>query len=545
MRVLLLPLLFALSGWAQTAEIRGTVVEQGPNTPLPGAEVTLYEFVPNGDTLDAKVFKSIHTDSRGAFSFKPGHLGDFRLEVKKPGYVVQEDGPRNPGGDTFTLQLFLAAARPTAEHRIVLMNPSSLTGRIVDEDRKPVADFRVFVQPADSLLIFGRGTPAVTDADGTFTVTKLPPGPSVVRTSVEGMQALSIIDYGEAEAKIVDEAIETAYWPGGVADPKAALPIPVPPGTPANIGTIVLRKGHYHRASVELTGDCTAEEWTYALLKLPRDPRVVEQRSVTGPCRKQFILRNLAPGSYALAVSVGKKESLRWAHALITIANENVQARLIVSPVTDLTIRFMTADGGPLPRFPPVRAFRPEDLAIQQPSAPPTLVRLRVEDAPTIGDFGGAPDAEGRLVVPSLPWAHYSVSVPGVPSSHSIKEMRYNRQPFTDGLITLVPGGLLEIVLSDRPASIAGIVKDGSLPSHGVVILNRWPPVRPGNYEGNEPFSYIVQAVDDGTFQISGLAPGDYRIRAVTTTLTETSPEDGDKVTLATRDHKTIELKLK
>lgn len=103
----LLTLGFALPVLAQTAEIRGTVIERGPNAPLAGATVTLYEFVPNGDTLDDRVFKTINTDARGAFSFSPGHLGDFRLEVNKPGYVTPEEGPRNPGGDTFKLQLFL------------------------------------------------------------------------------------------------------------------------------------------------------------------------------------------------------------------------------------------------------------------------------------------------------------------------------------------------------------------------------------------------------------------------------------------------------
>src|SRR3954462_10816238 len=107
MRILLLAFLSSIAAFAQTAEVRGTVIERGPNTPLPGAQVSLYECVPNGDTLDARLFKSITTDARGVFSFAPGHLGDFRLEVTKPGYVTPDEGPRNPGGDTFTLQLFL------------------------------------------------------------------------------------------------------------------------------------------------------------------------------------------------------------------------------------------------------------------------------------------------------------------------------------------------------------------------------------------------------------------------------------------------------
>ena len=89
--VLLLPLaagvLLAQSTNNAVPEIRGTVLEQGPNTFLSGVEVTLTEFVPVDNDLQPKTFGTALTDSQGAFSFKPNHIGDFRLNIKKAGYA--------------------------------------------------------------------------------------------------------------------------------------------------------------------------------------------------------------------------------------------------------------------------------------------------------------------------------------------------------------------------------------------------------------------------------------------------------------------------
>jgi hypothetical protein len=109
-----------------------------------------------------------------------------------------------------------------------------------------------------------------------------------------------------------------------------------------------------------------------------------------------------------------------------------------------------------------------------------------------------------------------------------------------DGILTLVPGGLLEIVLSNRPASISGTVKGAS---DSVVILHRWPDSRPG-LEGNEPYSYLAPLEPGGVFEFHGLAPGEYRIRAATPPLFEDPPGQGEKIVLAVGENKTVELKL-
>jgi len=72
-------------------EIRGTVIERGPETGLAGVEVVLSEFVAANDTLEPRTFGKVLTDARGSFSFKPQHLGDFKIEYSKPDYRKAED----------------------------------------------------------------------------------------------------------------------------------------------------------------------------------------------------------------------------------------------------------------------------------------------------------------------------------------------------------------------------------------------------------------------------------------------------------------------
>lgn len=61
-------------------ELRGTVTEFGVTTPVAGAEVTISEFVVIDSTLTRKPIATIYTDNRGAFVYKPGHIGRFGLK---------------------------------------------------------------------------------------------------------------------------------------------------------------------------------------------------------------------------------------------------------------------------------------------------------------------------------------------------------------------------------------------------------------------------------------------------------------------------------
>ncbi len=515
----------ALPALAQSVEIRGLVIELGPNVPVPGAEVTLFEFT--NPAMDARVFQTVLTDAKGVYSFKPNHRGDFRLEVRHPGYIPAIAAPGRSAGETYKLQMFVPEGPRVFEQRVTLVNPATLTGRVVDEDRNPLAKFPVFVLVENSP--YGtRGVSVVTNDEGVFTATGLTPGPYLVRIDDASKQDIRVTEYSEEEFKIVDEGFETSYWPGGVPDLKSALPLVVPPGAASNVGTLTARKASFYRASVEVAGGCTAGDWTYSLIPLPSDPRITRGRPATAPCSKRVLLRNLAPGTYNLAMASDEKESIRSGLTPLAIIRENIEARIALSPPNDLTVRFITADGSPLPRFPETR------------------VLLVSQDAPANGgDRILVPSADGVALARNLPWPRYSVSVLKNPVSHYIKEFRYNQQPMTDAILTLVPGAHLDVVLGDRPASVVGTLTGDSPLSGRLVQLDRWSPVRAQFRENSEPYSYFVQVNASGKFEILGLAPGEYRIRGIAGALFAAPPSEGEKLTLGTDEQKTVELKLK
>ncbi len=151
-------------------------------------------------------------------------------------------------------------------------------------------------------------------------------------------------------------------------------------------------------------------------------------------------------------------------------------------------------------------------------------------------------DGSGRTAGADLPWERYTISVVRVPRTHYVKEMRYNHEPVTDGAITLADGAELEIVLEDRPASISGTVKGAA---NVAVQLRSWPLVRAAMVEGAEPYSYMVPVNPDRTFQIPGLAPGEYRIRAVDLPFFGVASDEGEKIVLAEGEQKTVELRAK
>jgi hypothetical protein len=85
----------------------------------------------------------------------------------------------------------------------------------------------------------------------------------------------------------------------------------------------------------------------------------------------------------------------------------------------------------------------------------------------------------------------------------------------TDGIVALngnAPQHTLQIAVDDKPASIAGTVADGDNPvGKAHVVLIRWPASTEDVFRSVK----TVDGGDDGRFQFSGLAPGEYRILAV------------------------------
>src|SRR4051812_35054330 len=324
MRVPLFVLLSALL-CAQTTvpELRGTILEAGSTTPIPGVTVTLNEFGPDANNfISSKPVVSTLTDANGLYTLRPGHLGAFTLEAKKEGYTP-----------TAGFQLTLTAAAPAQTNRpLSLVRPGTLTGRVIDQNGNPARNLRLLVErnpPRNSNnapVGFAPGSlsiPATTDTEGNFTAGNLQPGGywvHIVPKPASDVDAL--VAYTDDGFSIVDEDVEPSFWPGGVPEAQMVLPITIEGGAIGNVGTITVRKVPYYRVRVTLNRDCEPNErWIFRLRPAGETLGPVMDRYTE--CHKDSLLTGVPPGSWDLAVWRGRDVD-RWARTSVTITKENV-----------------------------------------------------------------------------------------------------------------------------------------------------------------------------------------------------------------------------
>jgi hypothetical protein len=397
-----------------------------------------------------------------------------------------------------------------------LSRPGELTGRVIDEDGKPVAGLNVTVQRTGpgGTLSFLNAT-AVTAADGTFTATDVRPGPYLVHISPRSGDLGDVVpQYSEGDLKIVDEDLETTYWPGGFSEPSSG--IPVNPGGAANIGTIKIRTVSYYRVHVSVSpAECeSGETWTFAILDSGNKASRVSQRSL--PCTKDVLVRNLRPGSYWFMVRKDEPDPGRWALTTVDVSTKNIDVALHLEPEAEIIGRILAADGATLP----------------------PLDKIGVSTKPAIVGFagGGLPviaDAEGKFVLRNLKFPRHQVILTGLPRQYYVKEIRFNGAPSPDWQVTLSPGvAQLEIVIDDKPGTISGTATDGDKPAGQALVILLTPSLQPAQ----------PPALTDpqGNFQFTGIVPGEYR--AIAVSRFSTRPEDLDAVTQLAAHTETIRV---
>jgi len=466
-------------------EIRGAVTDPSLNIGVAGAEITLFEFLLNAEkTVVRTKIATTSTDTRGEFRFPLDHFGEYLVEAKKEGYSVPSVMPE----DAFA-RADVNFGHPTQDLRFSLSLPGDITGRVVDEDGNPVAGQRIGIQANGSEIPPDLAPRAVTDQTGAFTTGKLPAGQYLVHLSAkEGDFESVTTKFSDEDLKIVDQDFDSAPGP----------PVPVSPGATSSVGTITVRKVPYYRAHVTVRGvDCEPREgWMFSAI--PKAPPFTDRYLAIFPCANEFLIRNLKPGSYWFALRSDNPNNGKWALADAVVSRENVEVSLPMSQAAELSGRIVAAEGVTLPKFQQV------------------TIMMRARLGSLLGwAAAGIADSEGKFVFKNLPWLRHDVSVRGFGGRYYIKEVRYNGVAMADDMVTPVPGAPaqnLEIVLDDQPATITGSVRDGDKPVSGPLILAvKWPFT-----QGDVPISGDGLKGDQaGHFQLSGLAPGEYRVIAL------------------------------
>lgn len=455
---------------APVPEVHGVIHEAGSRTAIPGVQVGLYQFRPNEQNfITNQLVVSTFTDANGAFSLKPGRLGEFTVSAKKEGYQEQ-------GG----LIVMLSPSAPVSTASMALIRPGSLTGRVIDRDGNPLANFRVTIETAS----LGYEDERTTDANGYFTSNNLRPGEYVVHVEPKVQEREELLEYSEEAFKIVDEDVEPSFWPGGVPNREGVLPVPVAGGGSANIGTIVIGKVPYYRVHVSLAGECAPNErWIYRILSEPKELLIPPEQF--GGCRKEFLLTGLKPGSHTLAVWVGR-DVKAWGLMPFTITNANVEATLRLTPSISVSGQ--------------VRAVGVRTLAELG------MVQVLLRPETGLGAIGpnSLVDANGMFSYKTVAWPQQLLSVMVREPGTYVKEIRYNGLPVRGPRVDMIPDAGFEILVDSGAAIVKGTVRGTNIV---MLVRDGLDDPLPGAFP---PFQFMSAQSLDGVFAIR-VSPGTYR----------------------------------
>ncbi len=492
----------------------GTLCRSGTATGVPGAEVTLSEFVTGEDrfVVHRKVATAL-TDGAGAFRFRLDRAGNYYLEATKTGYAAIGGSADQP--DTAEGPVSITAEQPQVTRAFQMTRPAELTGNVIDENGDPVADLPLLLSAGQGT----RGVQVTSDAEGKFTASRLLPGAYTAQVTGRTQFVPNMTQpFREEEWKKVGEDWEHSYWPGG-GDLASALPLTVAPGAVASMGTIRVRRVPYYRAHVTMGSDACASGTPprfWAVRDLGPQASAAELRAlpfgfapVPGrTCSPEFLVINLRPGNYWFTLFGEDGKPGRWALAHVEITNANVEVPMTLMPTVTVPGRLVAAEGSELPSFKNISVRLGADL-----DGLATSARAAVGEDGTFA-FQDVQWPRRTLIFEGLLSAFPGSMLQPAPGlTHYVEAIRYNGVESTDGVITLAPGAELQIVVDDQPASLSGTVQNGNSPAPlASAVLVRWPITR---INPLAPYQFTVRSDGDGKFTFTGLPPGEYRALAV------------------------------
>ena len=129
------------------------------------------------------------------------------------------------------------------------------------------------------------------------------------------------------------------------------------------------------------------------------------------------------------------------------------------------------------------------------------------------GASSGRVSADGTFKLANVFPDRYYLNVLGLPDGAYIKSVKLANQDVLSRGIDLAnfgAGGVLDVSISLKAATLEGTVASGDSPGTGSTIVVLPDPPRPG-----QPYlAKTTMADQDGRFAIRGLAPGGYKVYA-------------------------------
>jgi hypothetical protein len=469
--------------------IRGVVLESGTQQPISGAAVSV--AAASAASLESSAKTT--TDAAGAFAISMKMPGRYRVEASKPGY-------QPPSGPSAAAEVELEERYPDAEVKLLLGHFGALTGSVVDGAGKPLPDLRLQAvhENASAMRFLPFGPEVKTDAEGRFVVSSLAPGNYAIEILPQAPAPDRLLTaFTEADAEKVDQDYERTYWPGGHGA-ESALPVSAPAGATVDIGTLRIQKIPYYRVHVRIPVAPCDESDSMSVYETSGGPAGGSLNRVLlgqAPCGKDILVTGHPSGSFRLFLRVAG-ENGSSASVPFVIGDQNITITAPLLPDVTVDGAFVIAEG----------------------AQPPDFTKLSVMLLPTDGVMDVLPsqpaDSDGKFQIPYVRPVAQTVTVLGLSAGHYVKEVRYNGSALSGSTVPLEQGAIapaLTIVLDDKPAAISGyVVAPEGRAVRPTVIAVTWP------WDGTTPGpSGMAQGDASGSFLMTGLTPGEYRVIAI------------------------------
>lgn len=472
----------------------GTVMNAATGAPLHKASVTLMRTSgPGGGGFDMSRMQGASTDATGRFQFDGVEPGQYRISVRRNGYVNSDQSRRRI---TPSATLTLSKGQDVRGIEARLLPHAVITGRVVDADGEPVMHSHIqllrerFNQQGQRELAPLEN--AQTNDLGEFRLFGVPAGKYFVSASQPNRGPMGMM---QAQGEI---ALAT-YYPAA-SEVAQATAIDVPTGAMLQGIDIRMLRSRAYRVSGKVTGLASGGRNNGMVFLQPQTQGAITHmnQGFGGPWRPDgtFLIGAVPPGSYTLTADSFDGNNRMRGLGEVQVGDgpvENVQVAL--QPAFEMTAT-VTAEGETKPDFKSMQVY----------------VTGR-ERAGRMGSGGGGRvEEDGKAPLKNIPPGHYDLNINGVPAGYYVKSMRAAQTEIGAAAFRAVPGLPIEIVLSPRGATVTGtLLNEKKEPATiGSVVLyargENIPPLR----------RFKIGSIDQqGRFELSGIAPGDYVLAAV------------------------------
>jgi len=492
-----LVLIFAVCALAQAPAKPGAGSIAGKILDATGAPVKRAVVTVEGEGENSRRSKTITGDD-GAFVIRELPKGRYWIAAEKTGYLRSSYRGRSVAGYGDPVTLGDDTAKSGVD--ITMSRQGVISGRVLDEAGEPAERVMVQAIPVRKSGAgngFSGGT--TTNDLGEFRLTKLAPGNYLLLASRPADRGELLVDRVPGKPATAEAP---TYFPGAL-EVTSASPVKVNPGEERTGAEIRLQRSTVVRLSGRVTGE----------VPNGRGARVrIRSANESGPGRGGFMggggdggigpdgsfaFGNVRPGEYVLTVMSMDRGGPKLLGKQTVMVGQQDVAGISVSaaaaPKVDGRIR---ADSEP------PFAFGPLEVSLQGSGGG--------------RDFGppqnAKADGAGVFSFPAVSRERQTLNVK-MPAGVIVKAVYAAGQPLPGLDIDFsVVTGPLEIVLSNKPASISGTI-EGMNPDSPRVTVWAVPEVEPLTVEAWSTKKVRVPPDSPG-FTLDSLRPGSYRVLA-------------------------------